>query len=43
MLEETKLITSAEFVEVNPMLDDKNKTAILTVALIGSLLGEKLL
>lgn len=43
MLAETNLITSAEFVEVNPMLDDKNKTAILTVALIGSLLGEKLL
>lgn len=43
MLAESNLITSAEFVEVNPMLDDKNKTAILTVALVGSLFGEKLL
>src|SRR5690625_124138 len=43
MLAEANIVTSAEFVEVNPMLDDKNKTAILTVALIGSLLGEKLI
>src|SRR5690625_1445731 len=43
MLAESDIITSAEFVEVNPMLDDKNKTAVLTVALIGSLLGEKLI
>ncbi|MBO1004041.1 arginase [Pseudogracilibacillus auburnensis] len=42
MLAESNIITSAEFVEVNPMLDDKNKTAILTVALVGSLFGEKL-
>jgi arginase len=42
MLEETKLITSAEFVEVNPILDDKNKTASVAVALMGSLFGEKL-
>ncbi|QPC48075.1 arginase [Mangrovibacillus cuniculi] len=43
MLEESKLITSAEFVEVNPILDEKNKTAATAVALIGSLFGEKLL
>lgn len=43
MLAEADIITSAEFVEVNPMLDDKNKTAILTVALVGSLFGEKLI
>ncbi|RSK44975.1 arginase [Bacillus canaveralius] len=43
MLEEAKLITSAEFVEVNPILDDKNKTATVAVALMGSLFGEKLL
>jgi len=43
MLAEADIITSAEFVEVNPMLDDKSKTAILTVALAGSLLGEKLI
>lgn len=43
MLEEAKLITSAEFVEVNPILDDKNKTASIAVGLMGSLFGEKLL
>lgn len=42
MLAESELITSAEFVEVNPILDDKNKTATVAVALIGSLFGEKL-
>lgn len=43
MLHESHMITSAEFVEVNPMLDIRSKTADLTVALIGSLFGEKLL
>lgn len=43
MLAEAQMITSAEFVEVNPMLDDKNKTATVAVALMGSLFGEKLL
>ncbi|WP_338471375.1 arginase [Niallia sp. XMNu-256] len=43
MLAEAHLITSAEFVEINPILDDKNKTAITAVALMGSLFGEKLL
>lgn len=43
MLAEADIITSAEFVEVNPMLDDQNKTADLTVALAGSLFGEKLI
>lgn len=42
MLAESELITSAEFVEVNPILDDQNKTATAAVALIGSLFGEKL-
>jgi len=42
MLEEAKIITSAEFVEVNPILDEKNKTAICAVELMGSLFGEKL-
>ncbi|HET7580666.1 MAG TPA: arginase [Bacillales bacterium] len=42
MLAESGLITSAEFVEVNPILDDKNKTATAAVALMGSLFGEKL-
>ncbi|MGG2094144.1 arginase [Bacillus sp. S13(2024)] len=42
MLAESGIITSAEFVEVNPILDEKNKTAIAAVALMGSLFGEKL-
>lgn len=43
MLAEAGIITSAEFVEVNPILDEKNKTATVAVALIGSLFGDKLL
>jgi arginase len=43
MLAEANIITSAEFVEVNPILDEKNKTASVAVALMGSLFGEKLL
>ncbi|MGM0873198.1 MAG: arginase [Bacillota bacterium] len=43
ILEESKIITSAEFVEINPILDEKNKTATVAVALMGSLFGEKLL
>jgi arginase len=42
MLAEAEIVTSAEFVEVNPILDEKNKTATVAVALMGSLLGEKL-
>lgn len=43
MLAESNIITSAEFVEVNPILDEKNKTATVAVALAGSLFGEKLI
>lgn len=43
MLYSSEMITSAEFVEVNPILDEKNKTADVAVALAGSLFGEKLL
>lgn len=43
MLEDSGVITSAEFVEVNPILDEKNKTADVAVGLMGSLFGEKLL
>ncbi|MFC4559614.1 arginase [Virgibacillus kekensis] len=42
ILQESAILTSAEFVEVNPILDEKNKTATLAVGLIGSLFGEKL-
>ncbi|BAB07667.1 arginase [Halalkalibacterium halodurans] len=43
MLAESELITSAEFVEINPILDNKNQTANVAVALVTSLLGKKLL
>lgn len=43
MLAESGALTSAEFVEVNPILDRENSTAKAAVALIGSLFGEKLL
>lgn len=43
MLFEAGIITSAEFVEINPILDDKNRTADVAVALITSLLGKRLL
>lgn len=43
MLAESALVTSAEFVEVNPILDERNKTADVAVELMGSLFGEKLL
>lgn len=42
MLAEADIITSAEFVEVNPILDEKNRTASVAVALAGSLFGETL-
>jgi arginase len=43
MLADSEVITSAEFVKVNPILDEGNKTAAVAVALISSLLGVKLL
>ncbi|ELK46927.1 arginase [Halobacillus sp. ACCC02827] len=42
MLHQSSMITSAEFVEVNPILDEKNKTASVAVGLMGSLFGESL-
>src|SRR5699024_3858437 len=43
MLSEANIITSAEFVEVNPILDVKNKTASVAVGLVGSVFGKNLL
>lgn len=40
-LAEADIITSAEFTEVNPILDDQNQTAELIVELIGSLAGQR--
>lgn len=42
MLYQSQMITSAEFVEVNPILDEKNRTASVAVGLMGSLFGESL-
>lgn len=43
MLAEANVLTSAEFVEVNPILDRMNQTARVAVGLMGSVFGEKLL
>ena len=43
MLDAAGVITSVEFVEVNPILDEKNKTADVAVGLMGSLFGETLI
>ncbi|MFC0559174.1 arginase [Halalkalibacter alkalisediminis] len=43
MLAEANIITSADCVEINPILDNKNQTAEVATALISSLLGKKLL
>ena len=40
-LAEADIITSAEFTEVNPILDSQNQTAELIVQLIGSLAGQR--
>lgn len=42
LISAANIATSAEFVEVNTVLDHKNQTAKVAVALIGSLLGERL-
>jgi len=41
-MSETGLVRSAELVEVNPVLDVRNQTAVLAVALAARLLGEKI-
>jgi arginase len=43
MIAETDRLTSMEMVEVNPTLDDCNKTAELAVELIASALGSRIL
>ena len=39
LLAQAGIVTSAEFVEVNPLIDNKNETAETAVALMDSLLG----
>lgn len=43
MLSDSRRVTSAEFVEVNPILDTSNQTAQLAVELILSLFGKKII
>lgn len=43
MLAKSKVLSSLEFVEVNPILDRGNETAQIAVDLIASALGEKIL
>lgn len=43
ILAEADILTSAEFVEVNPILDQQNATAGVAVALMSSVFGDKLL
>jgi arginase len=43
MLADTEMVISAELVEVNPILDQSNRTASLGVNLLASLLGKKIL
>lgn len=43
ILAEADILTSAEFVEVNPILDRQNVTAKVAVALMSSVFGDKLL
>ncbi len=43
MMGDTDLACSLDIVEVNPILDDRNRTAELGVGLAGSLLGQRIL
>ena len=43
MLADTGKVLSAELVEVNPILDERNGTAQLGVELLASLLGKQIL
>jgi arginase len=41
MISATRGLTSVDFAETNPILDDKNKTAELAVSLISAVLGKR--
>ena len=41
LLHECGLVTSLDLVELNPFLDERGKTALLMVDLVGSLMGKK--
>ncbi|MCE5286131.1 MAG: arginase [Pelosinus sp.] len=42
LISEAKIVSSAEFVEVNTVLDNRNQTAKMAVTLMSMLLGERL-
>lgn len=41
LLHESALVTSLDLVELNPFLDERGRTAVLMVELVGSLMGRK--
>jgi arginase len=43
MLGDSGRVHSMDIVEINPILDDKNKTAELAVELAASLLGQRIM
>ena len=43
MLADSGLLQALDLVEVNPILDDRNMTAVLGVELVGSALGQKII
>jgi arginase len=43
LISDAGTVVSAEFVEVNPTLDHRNRTAKITVDLIGTLFGERII
>lgn len=43
ILADSRRVTSADVVEVNPILDEHNRTAVMAVELIASLLGKSIL
>jgi len=43
MLGDTGRLTSMEVVEVNPVIDEANRTAILAVQLVMSAMGKRIL
>jgi arginase len=43
MLGDTGRVASMEVVEVNPVIDDANRTAILAVELVMSAMGKRIL
>ncbi len=42
MVGDTGAVLSAEFVEVNPILDSRNQTALLASELLSSLMGKRI-